>query len=364
MYAVSEDFEVVEERPGEHKISLLADGEKVSRLTVLDLRMHYGKSEVTVGGIAGVFTSRAFRRKGYSKKIMEYAIRWMQSKEYSLSALFGIRGYYERYGFAVFMSECTVTLPLKNIAKIKPSVKHQITLSDNPKYKFKEIARLYEENNIYRVASIVRNLKSWKGFRKGVSWEHEPKILVARDDDVLGYAALERWPPLESTIVAEIEARKHDYRVYASLLNKLYEIMRRKMKSYLKLYVPSDHPIINILSAYGCTLRIDYPASGGGMACVVSLKRTLRTIKDELEARSKGVEGDVCICLPDGRIKLKEGAGTRNKVKMGWGAAAQLILGYRRPDEITSSAETHGNVAILEKLFPRTTPYVWQPDRW
>jgi hypothetical protein len=245
-------------------------------------------------------------------------------------------------------------------------------LSEDPKHRAKEMVEMYEENNADRVASRVRDPKSWEGFPRGVSWAHDPKILIAEDDGLMGYAALERWQPFGNLVVAEIEAKNHNYEVYASMLRELYGIMLKELDDSLTVHIPPDHPVINVLLSCGCKLETRYLVSGGGMARVIGLKRILTEIAAILEQRSEGIKGAACICTPEetvtitvkgGNVTLEDGNKTANKIKLETGEATQMILGYRNTEEIISSTETHGNVAMLTELFPKTTPYVWQPDR-
>ena len=366
--------EVIENKDGTHRVQTSVDGRGVSWLTIIDLKMHYGASKLDVGGIAGVYTEREFRGRGYSRRTMNHALEWMRSRGYPLTALFGIHEYYHRYGFATFMGEHRARISLRNLSRVEASDGYQVVLHDEPDYKSEEIARLYEEMNVNRVASRVRAPGSWKGFRKGVAWGHSPRVLVAEEHGrVVGYAVVERWPPPDELPIAEVNALNHSYHVYRSLLKEIYHVMAEDLKVSAVFYVPPDHPLVDVLKTYGCRFESSYPWKGDGMARVLNLKLLLASIEAELKRRSKGVNGAVCIKLPDeavtlvvydGSVKVKEGIHAVNVVKLRYGEAAQLILGYRNPYELLSTVETHGNVGMLVKLFPKRIPYVWQPDRW
>jgi predicted acetyltransferase len=57
-------------------VSALRGDERVSWLRVVELDVHYGASKVRVGGIAGVYTPREHRGRGYSAATLRYAARW------------------------------------------------------------------------------------------------------------------------------------------------------------------------------------------------------------------------------------------------------------------------------------------------
>jgi hypothetical protein len=109
------------------------------------------------------------------------------------------------------------------------------------------------------------------------------------------------------------------------------------------------------------------------MARVINLTKLLKDIEVELAERSKGVTGEASLEIPgesatikvnDGEVRITQGSSSINKVKMDPGETAQLILGYREPEELLSKVEAYGEPGVLVRLFPLKTPYVWQPDRW
>lgn len=120
--------EIIESRDGVRKVQTSVDGQGVSWLTIIDLKMHYGLSKIDVGGIGEVYTEREFRERGYSRRTINYALEWMRSHEYSLTALFGIPEYYHRYGFEAFMGQHFAKIYLRNLSRIKASDSYQITV--------------------------------------------------------------------------------------------------------------------------------------------------------------------------------------------------------------------------------------------
>ncbi len=49
---MSADFEVIDKKPGHHKVCLSEGGKKARWLTIIDLKMHQGAGKITAGGIA------------------------------------------------------------------------------------------------------------------------------------------------------------------------------------------------------------------------------------------------------------------------------------------------------------------------
>ena len=370
---MSLEFKVISESPGWHRVEALKDGKKVSWLSVPDLKLHYGTASITVGGVAGVYTPREHRGRGYSAATLRYAVGWMKEQGYSLSALFGILEYYHRFGFATFMGEHTVTICLRNASRIEAE-DLEWELSSDSSYASQQIAEIYEQVNAAWPGARVRDPSSWKGFRKGVAWEHPAKPLVLkRSGRVVAYAALERWPGPEELLIAEVGAAGHDRSLYRALARRLYGLALEERRSFIKIHVPPNHPFVDVVRPYGVKVESTYFWSGGGMARVINLAKLLNEMRLELERRAAGIEGDltlqvegeaVTLRVRDGSVKIDMSAGSVNVVKLGPGEAAQLFLGYRDPVEVLVSSEVHGEPKLLTKLFPKATPYVWQPDRW
>lgn len=92
--------------------------------------------------------------------------------------MFGIPEYYHRYGFETFMGEHHARISLRSLSRIEAPDGCDVSLHDDPGYRSEEVAKLYEETNVDRVASRVREPSLWKGFRKGVAWGHKPRVLT------------------------------------------------------------------------------------------------------------------------------------------------------------------------------------------
>lgn len=365
-------FVVERVEPGWTKISAVENGVSVSWLYVVDLELHYGSSTVKAGGVAGVYTPREHRGRGYSASTLRYAINWMREQGYPFTALFGIMEYYHRFGYRTFMGEHTLTIHLRSLSRVEAE-ELEWELSEDPGFAAGEIAGIYESTNAAWPCARVRG-ESWRGFRKGVSWEHPAKPLVLKSSGrVVAYAALERWPAPEELLVAEVGAVNHDISLYKSLLKVLYGMALAERKSHVTFHVPPNHPFARLARGYGCRTESFYPWSGGGMARVLHLTLLLQQIERELERRSRGVEGDVTLRVEneevtircrDGSVKVEEGCRSSNILELGPGEAAQLITGYRGLEEVMPHASIKGFARACAKLFPGCEPYVWQPDRW
>lgn len=366
-------FSVERLEPDTFKVAAIEGGVNVSWLYVIDVLLHYGSAKVRVGGVAGVYTPREYRGRGFSAATLRYAVEWMKGQGYPLTALFGIHEYYHKFGYATFMGEHTVTMSLRDSSRVE-SEDLDWEISDDSGYFKEEIAGIYETTNALWVGARARDPSTWPGFRKGVSWEHPAKPLVLKSSGrVVAYAALERWPSPEELLVAEVGAKGHSVELYRSLLKVLYKLALEERKSHIKVHAPPDHPFTRLARVYGCTVESFYPWSGGGMARVIRLRELLEAIKPELELRSRDLEGcvtirtggeEVTLRCRRGDVDIEEGGSSTNIVELDPGEAAQLVLGYSDFVRMQSRSKAQGSLKILSTLFPSGEPYVWQPDRW
>lgn len=365
------------------RVELKVGGKVASGLTIVDRKMHLGKRAVRIGGIAGVSTVREYRRKGYSRSVMEHALKWMRENGFNMSALFGIPEYYYRYGYHVFMGEHRASVKLRNLHRFVssslPGGDIEATIVDSPSVHSTEIAEIYERHNADRPGSIVREPGVWKGFRKGISWEHEPKTLVVeRGGEVVGYAAIERWPRPDRLEVADVGATSAE--AYQAILRRIYEKASEEKRGEAVFHVPPDCEMVGLLRAVGCTVESDYPWNAGGMARIVDLAGFLGEIREELERRLRGSPVSLGIVMVDDVLgpqevtvrfdgsgaEVGEGIKAGSVMKASPGTLAQLFLGYLSLRDAVSSVEVRGSVGGFNRLFtpPVLEPYVWQPDRF
>ena len=71
-------------------ISVLAGGQPVSRLRVIEYDMRLAGAWVKMGGIADVVTHPLHRGQGYAARLLRATVEWMHEQRYPISILFGI----------------------------------------------------------------------------------------------------------------------------------------------------------------------------------------------------------------------------------------------------------------------------------
>ncbi len=371
-------LEVIPRGEGVHRVELRVSGEPVSWLSIIDLKMRIGSAQILVGGIGGVYTKREHRMKGYARRVIEHAIRWMREHGYPLTALFGIPNFYHKFGYAVFMAEHTLSIMTRDAESATAHFKVE-PAGAGEEYS-ESIARIYNENNALRSGTIVRDPTAWKGFRKGISWEHRPIVYVVKEgDEVVGYVAYDPWQFGDSLSVAEVGAKEHSLRVYETIVAFLARRAIEDRFSRIVFHVPSDHPLTMLCHRYGYVLTSRHPRRADGMARIANLRAFLEGIKGELERRlevARGVGsttisiktdiGELTLAIRENEVEILEASKADYKVELPQSAFVQLVMGYRSVrdlayDVLKADAKS---VKLLEVLFPQGVPYVWHPDRW
>src|SRR2546423_1535943 len=97
------EIRITAEPPRRTRHELVMDGKGVSRLWLLELPMRVGSAVVRMGGIAGVGTDREYRMRGLSRRVMANSTHWMADEGYDCATLFGIRDFYDKFGYAPCM---------------------------------------------------------------------------------------------------------------------------------------------------------------------------------------------------------------------------------------------------------------------
>lgn len=359
-----------------HLRKLVVKGEEVSRLVVLDLEMRIGSVHVRTGGIGGMETKKEHRLRGYARRLMEDTVRWMNRSKYVASLLFGMPDFYYRFGYATCMGEYEVATGTNSPKKSKQIYKVRKLLTDDRK----DILNVYEKANIFRSCTIVRR-NSWRWFGRGSRWEVKPddvEGLAVEDStgDFLGYLAYDRK---DGVNVVEANATQDEYAVYGSALARLSEIAAKESASVIKIYVPIDHPIIEVLKTFGCGVHASFHRNAFGLMRIVNLESTFREIKGELERRIQASKfkselllsistdiGLINLNIKNGKVRFKKESKEAETIKLGQNFLSQLLVGYKKPQQILYETR---NIGIKEKtkdffesLCSEYEPYTWMAD--
>src|SRR3954462_11245197 len=101
----------VNQPSGTREVLLYLDGQHVSRVVIIPMLMRIGAAVLRMDGVGGVETVEALRNRGYSRRVMEAVVEQIKAGDASLSTLFGIQDFYQKFGFDTAGPELTVILP-------------------------------------------------------------------------------------------------------------------------------------------------------------------------------------------------------------------------------------------------------------
>jgi len=366
---------IVERKGRRHNIQLLKGKETVSRLSIVDLRMRIGRAVVRMGDIAGLHTDPGHRMKGYARKVMEYSAQYMYEQGYDISILFGIRGFYRRFGYAPCLYEhkaIIATREAEEVARRKYKTR-PLTKADIP-----AILEIYQENNRERTGTVLRPRRYWKGFRKGTRWGHPPLVLVVLDRkaQIIGYGAYDD-SPTELNVV-EVGAKSDD--VFGTLLKKFALLAVKMRTAEINFFLPQDHPFAYFLQRFDLRTETFYRGDGRGVGRIINQERLLEKMRKEFERRLatsvlaawggtleiKTDLGTSSILLDQGRVALsEEKTKARGRLQLPQWALLQAMLGYRDLRTILHEPgvkATGEALQMSDALFPKGAPYMWFAD--
>ncbi len=358
-----------------HRVSLMKGKQAVSGLSIVDLKMRIGGAVVRMGDIAGLYTAPKQRMKGYARKTMEHSIQYMHEQGFDISILFGIRGFYRRFGYAPCLAEHKAVITTRD-AEEGGKKKHKVrsmTKTDIP-----AILKIYDENNHLRTGTLLRPRRFWKNFRKGTRWGHPPLGLVVlnRRGQIIGYGVYDD-SQTEMNVV-EVGAKSDD--VFSTLLKEFALLAVKLRTEEINFFLPQDHPFAYYLQRFDLRTETFYRQDGRGIGRIINQEPLLRKMRGELERRLAtsdlaryrgGLEiktdlGTTHILLDQSQVTLsKQKTKVKNRLQLPQWALLQAALGYRDIRTILHEpgARATGEARqIADALFPRGLPYMWFAD--
>ena len=357
---------------------LLYNDEPVSRLWVHDLNVRFGEAVLRMGGIGGVWTEEAYRKRGFARKLLETANKHMRDEGFDIAGLFGISNFYERWGYVPAAPEYSLEVRVDNLKDAK--LTHRVI--DFCEQHRLDVLRIYEQNNFHRICSVVRHPESWAGFVRGTDWfvEADVKVFVNEHGEVVGYVSLDKVA--ERTAVAEVGFATPE--VFESMVAFLTQRASEHGHDKITLLLPPDHEFAIYLRRYGCIVTQEFHHSGGFMARIINLESLMAKLSAELSRRVakvswlSGCEKDFAIITDIGEVLMRVRSGrvevepaplkwVAERLELPQGKLIQLLTGYQTIDTLMAAQDVHCSpdlIPLLRVLFPPAYPYIWWSDRF
>jgi len=342
---------------------LAVNGRIVSFLEIVPKRMYVGRALLRMAGIAGVCTDPEFRNKGYNRRLFADALDFMAREGYEISILYGIPGYYHRYGYREVMARHLVTAPAPDGQMARPKWKSaSVSKSD-----MKEICALYNAQARFRDGNCVR--------KSMVPPENGLKIT---DDKgrIAGYAA---WREHDGAIEVR-EAAARDAAAGRELLTAIEHLAFARAADRLSVDLPPGYPLSEAMSGGRCVYRKAYRRNRGCMGRVISMAGLVKAMRPEwahLVSRSEFARADFELRLKIGDDTLQiSNAPSGLKATLGaapaWSRTTperfiQMVLGYRAAGALADESNVRfskKDMRLIEVLFPERNAHILAPDRF
>ena len=357
------------------------DEENVSGLTLREYQMRFGSVQLKMGGIAGVFTKEEHRNKGYSRRVMEHTIAYMNENGYNVSMLFGIPNFYHKFGYATVIPETYVEFDTKDVPTAVSTYQiRKFQTEDAPK-----IVDLYSSNNAERTGTPLRTEIGWKEFTKRGGIFPDPYVVLNEADEVVGYFVCDADNAKKDMIARNctlVDIGFQDRTIFETIAHFLAHGVEYTSAERIRCAIPADHPFAIFCRRYGCRTNTYTPKDHMGMMRIINQSSTLEKITGELEKRlQRDAElsqwrgnilistdlGQDCLEIDQGNVAHPNSPADAFHLEIPQDKLIQLMVGRRSIEDLAVESDiwiNEGIIPVIETLFPLGHPHVWWSDRF
>lgn len=344
----------------------LVDGHMVVKWQLLDLQIRIAGAVVPVAGIQAVAAEPDANHKGYALATAIEALKEIRELDYDCVLGFAERGgLYKKLGTVPVSGEYDFELDARPIPPLRDDPFHEWSEDELPR-----VIDLYNESNLGRSGPIVRKVEHWPWLVR------KPPVIHLAGEGYIGVRVNEDW--LEIREVAGRGAAFHD-----AAVRKLADLAKAHGLRRIQGNVPADHPLVEAAIPYGARIAARYQKRNGFISLSMHPLRLLERARPELDARlahsrHHDVELDLGVRseAEESRLTLNAGGRTGRKIDLELHSSAlqQLAFGYRSVrDLLLHHARERGaappalddvSLDILETVFPKGHPFMWETDRF
>jgi predicted acetyltransferase len=283
-----------------HIIVAEYEGSLIGTATVFPAKMWLSGVPVNLGAVAAVTVLPEFRQQGVSAKIMKFAIIWMYSNGYAMSALFPFsHRYYRGFGYGI-VSDLHVYRFHRDNLDIEP---------ENTGY-----VRPFTPDDLGMMRVIYKGQSTWHNgwfTRSNDWWNHLinrwPNIVVFDNDGTIeGYCAYAVVTKNDERVLSIKEFFAGEAVAFRGLLNFLANQNEAEVIEYL---APADTPLRYSLRQpiaadarnHGWIFNDLCYVATGPMARIINLPKALTT-----RFYTRGISGERIIKVTDPLIPSNE----------------------------------------------------------
>lgn len=352
----------------EHIRIALHRGQVAAALRMTTDTIRVGEARLKTAGFGCVTTDKAYRRRGLTSLVMDDAMRHLRDHRFHTAMLFGIPDFYHRWGFATALAEYSTVISLRDAApEAAPACRvRKIKPGDIP-----AVQRMHAANDEETACSLVRSAAHISN--QWTRWENA-RVLIDEKGKVTAYL---RGRPDGADYVVD-EAGVAGYDACPALIRAAARLARAECAGRVKFLAPPSHPVIRHLMAFRADHAMRTDRNANGMLAVVDAGEMLESLAPEWErllggAPDRDAEVTLVVDRAPWRVRARRGAvdvsaaSGRNKVSLNGRELAQLVAGFRHPEEILHDRlpfSRGDGAAFLKTLFPKRVPFVWAADRF
>jgi len=324
------------------------DGQLASKATILELQTYIGGKRFAMGGVAGVATWPEYRRQGLVAKLLVHSLKEMKEKGQSISFLAPFAyGFYRKFGWETYCNYRTYTISSELLPKRTNYEGRMVRCSD-----YKPLYDLYERYAVQYNGMLSRS-ETWWEMR--VSQRKNGSIVVYYDKDntAQGY------------IIYEVKNRVFTIHELVHLNEEAYTALWSFVSqhdSMLKsvFYAAPDDDILPFLLD---NPRIQEENSPHFMARIVDVQAFIEQYPFEPAQQSDRLTlsiadehapwnaGSYELHIDEnGSARLHRIDAAQTDIQLNIGILTAILLGYRRPAELSYFKRITGSLEEINRL--------------
>jgi GNAT superfamily N-acetyltransferase len=402
------------EPDGSTRVDLMFGDVAASWLWIVPFTIRIGIATVRMDGIGGVNTREEYRRRGYSRRVLEAAVERMRAGDAALSMLYGIPHFYPKFGYTTAGPDQFVSLTAREEVCAMPPGWHARPFADRD---LPAVRELYEHGTADGVGCAVRpeDAGPWRRLARPKGGEGtDCRVIVDPSVRVRGYVWQAAWhwsagfiarDHPDALVIAEAmadssEAADAVLAACQSWAGEEAESRSTPIREIIFSLPPEGH-VATAAMYHSARFERHYVACGQSMVRVLDLKRLLDALSPELTRRMQAtgttrerkvelqtdlgnlllsVSGEGVVAVNDSSSGFETppvsarrqdvespSAAEPIPVRLPQVSLARLVLGAFPPGDVISRlapppAPTAGE--LLSALFPLRHPHMYLPDRY
>ena len=348
---------------------LEADGLPRASVRIQDHNIELGRARLRLAGIADVGTDPQQRGKGYASRLMSDTVRYMTETGFDVTLLFGIRDFYDRFGYIVAMPRYNLSISVTDAQNARRTLRARpCRPADLPPLK-----RIYRQNGRSIWCNAVRDKVDWQ-FR---NHRFDNARVLLDGKKLVGYSVYNFTS--NSLDVSEIGAAENPA-VYESLLADLARVADEHSLERIQVQLPYDHPAVVAFADFGADLSLHYPRNSGGMARILNFQSTIEKmlqqwgaqlsesgLRSRIEFRIETDLGECALRFNRGRLALLESARPSLRLELPQTRLTQLLFGYQPAEFICAKPDVKCSsdlLPVMNILFPQRHAFIWPHDHF